>query len=278
MIYWDDNPMNISETTLKKIGAGAIIIIFFIMTGQYYRSERKKQAQQSNQANTMMETVRVPILTYHSIRPYYPGETTFVKEFDVQPSIFEKQLDYLNEQGYVGISFRDLIDHLNTGKPLPKKPVILSFDDGWENQYEYATPILKRKGFTATFFIFTNAIGHKKYMTWDQVIALDAAKMTIGSHTKSHPYLSKMTDRAALWREIAESKAIIESHLHKPTYVFAYPFGLYNNEDVSMVKEIGYEAARSTHWGWSHTKSDLFTLKSIQAATDLSAFIRDLNQ
>ena len=270
--------MQISENTPKKILSGAVVLIFFIMISQHYWSEKKKQEQRPNRTDVAMETVRVPILTYHSIRPYYPNETTFVKEFDVPPDVFEQQLDYLIKQGYTAISFRALIDHFNNGRPLPAKPVILSFDDGWKNQYEYAFPILQKKKLIATFFVFTNAIGHKKYLSWDQVVALDAAGMTIGSHTEFHPYLFKMTDHAALWKEIAESKEIIESHLHKPTYVFAYPFGLYNDENVSVVKEAGYEAARSTRRGWVHTKDDLFTLKSIQAATSLSGFIRDLNQ
>ncbi len=116
-------------------------------------------------------------------------------------------------------------------------------------------------------------------MTWDQIGQLDAAGMTIGSHTKFHPYLFKMTDHAALWKEIAESKDIIESHIHKPVYVLAYPFGLYNDQNVAVVKEAGYEAARGEDkHGWFHTKDELFTLKSIQAPLDLKTFIRDLNQ
>lgn len=268
-----------SRHTTKNILSGTIIVIFFIAVGWHYWATQKAKQKQIMQTALLVESIRVPILTYHSIRPYYLHETASVKEFDIPPDLFEQQLDYLIQQGYTTISFRDLIDHFNMGKQLPKKPIILTLDDGWENQYEYALPILQKKKLIATFFIFTNAIGRKHYMSWDQINMLDAKGMTIGSHTKFHPYLFKMTDHAALWKEIAESKDIIESHINKPVYVLAYPFGLYNDQNVAVVKEAGYEAARGEDkQGWFHTRDDLFTLKSIQAATDLKTFIRNLNE
>lgn len=267
-----------SSSTAKNIISAAIIVIFFTAIGWHYWEKQKARQKQTPQPAMLVESIRVPILTYHSVRPSHPIESLFAQQFEVTPNVFGQQLDYLQQNGYTAISFRDLIDHFKINKPLPAKPVIISFDDGPESQYEYAFPALQKRKLTATFFIFTNAIGRKHYMSWDQVGQLDAAGMSIESHTKFHPYLFKMTDHTALWKEIAESKDIIESHIHKPVYVLAYPFGLYNDQSVAVVKEAGYEAARSGHRGWMHTRDDLFTLKSIYAASDLKGFIRDLNQ
>lgn len=268
------------KKVMGKLLTGVLLVaLLFIGGWHYWAIQKTRHRPIPEPPSQIIEAVRVPILTYHSVRPYYPNEIAVIKRFDVEPDVFEQQLDYLQQQGYTTISFRDLIDHFKTGKPLPLKPVILGFDDGWENQYEYALPILQKKKMTATFFIFTNAIGRKHYMSWDQIKALDTEGMVIGSHTKFHPYLFKMIDHAALWKEIAESKDIIESHIKKPVYVLAYPFGLYNDQNVAVVKEAGYEAARAEDTrGWMHTKDDLFTLKSIQAATTLEAFIRNMNQ
>ncbi len=266
------------STTVKNSIAGVAIAAFFGAVGWHYWSAQTIRHERAPQTITIAESIRVPILTYHTVRPHHPAETIFAQQFEETPAVFGQQLDYLLQQGYNAISFRDLIDYFKSSKPLPAKPVILTFDDGWETQYEYVFPELRKRNLTATFFIFTNAIGRNHYMSWDQIGELDKAGMTIGSHTKFHPYLFKMTDHAALWKEIAESKDNIESRIHKPVYVLAYPFGLYNDQNITVTKEAGYEAARSGNRGWIHTKDDLFTLKSIYVANNLEGFIRDMTK
>ncbi len=215
--------------------------------------------------------VRVPILVYHSVRTYFPGETPIQKKFDVDPDIFAAQLRYLKIHGYSAITFDDLVKKFD-GAALPANPVIISFDDGWENQYEYAFPILEKENLKATFFIYSNAIGHRAFLKWDQVRELSNAGMTIGGHSKYHPYLWKITDPKRLSDEIISSKKITESQIGKTLTVFAYPFGRYSTSTIEMVKLGGYRSARSGYAGAYHTKKDLFTLHSIQVGNDIKNF------
>jgi peptidoglycan/xylan/chitin deacetylase (PgdA/CDA1 family) len=215
--------------------------------------------------------IRVPILVYHSIRSSYIGEPKANKIYDVDPKNFELQLEYLKTNGYTTISFDDLTNYFN-GAKLPAKPVIISFDDGLENQYLNALPILKKKEMIATFFIYTNAIGRRNFITWEQVKELVAAKMTIGSHSKSHPYLWKITSPAQLKTELTDSKKIIEKNIGKPITAFAYPFGLYKSITIAEVKLAGYTSARIGFERNTHTKDDLFTLHSFMVTNDMGRF------
>lgn len=216
--------------------------------------------------------VRVPILVYHSVRPIAETDPAVLKYFSVAPEMFGRQLDYLKTHGYSVISFDELVAYLTRRRPLPPRPVILCFDDGWANQYQYAFPQLKARGQMATFFIFTNSIGAKHYMTLDNLKELAAAGMTIGSHTRSHPRLYQMTDPDKLWDEIAGSKAILEKKLGRPVEYFAYPYGKETEQSVALVKQAGYKAARDGHWGYEQTAGGLYDLRIIYVENGLAQF------
>lgn len=265
-----------------------IIALFVITTGVYFSYQKKINSKfesylsspaKADPLNTEMPTtlskkilpIRVPILVYHSIRPSYVGEPKANKIYDVDPKNFEIQLEYLKNHGYTAISFDDLTNYFN-GSTLPAKPVIISFDDGLENQYLNALPILKKEEMVATFFIYTNAIGRRNFFTWEQVKELILAKMTIGSHSKSHPFLWKITDHAQLKTELADSKNIIEKNIGKTITTFAYPFGLYKSITVAEVKAAGYTSARIGFERTTHTKDDLFTLHSFMVTNDMGRF------
>ena len=224
----------------------------------------------------LIPPIRVPILVYHSIRPSYVGEPNANKIYDVHPNNFEKQLKYLKAQGYTTISFEDLTNYFD-GKSLPTKPVIISLDDGLETQFTNAVPILNKEGMTATFFIYTNAIGRPKFFTWDQVRELSKFNMEIGGHSKSHPYLWKITDTTKLKIEIVESKKIIEEQIGKTITAFAYPFGLHKPITISEIKEAGYTSARIGFERTTHTKDDLYTLHSFMVTNDMKRFYAVIN-
>ncbi|MBU6430814.1 MAG: polysaccharide deacetylase family protein [Patescibacteria group bacterium] len=232
---------------------------------------------QIKNASSSAEAVKIPIFVYHSVSPYYPSESNFRKKFAVEPDIFEKQMRYLKDNGYAAMSLYDLANHFSQKTALPEKSVIITLDDGWENQYKYAFPILKKYGDIATFFIFTNAIGHKHFLTWPQIKELSAAGMIIGDHSKSHPYLFKITDKDELRQEIIGSREILENNLGKKIDIFAYPFGRYNEEIIAILKENGFVAARTDGYkGVFHASNDLFTLKTVDAKDSLTEFVEDL--
>lgn len=208
-------------------------------------------------------SVAVPVIVYHSVRPTYPGETFDVKRYTTEPETLDKELAFLRDNNYHVISLDALSKYFDDGIPLPAKSIVLTFDDGWQSQYTYAFPLLKKYGLSATFFIFTNAIGHKNFMTWDQVKEMNLAGMDIGGHTKTHPYLTKITDPEILEKEITGGKQIIEEHIGHTIDTFAYPFGLYNASTTQAALSAGYRIARTSRPGIWHTEKSLLELTAL---------------
>ena len=219
--------------------------------------------------------VRLPILVYHVVRPSYPSDSAAVRAIAHTPAVFDAELAHLSDAGYHVISFRDLEAYIASSTPLPTKPVILSFDDGWKDQYEYAFPILKKRHNTATFFIFTNAVGRPSFVTWGNLTEMLAAGMTVGDHSRSHPFLKRITDPSRLSDEISGSKRLLEERLGVPVAEFAYPFGQYDQAIVALVKQAGFRSARGDYWhGWTVGRDQLYTLSALNAPTTTAAFDR----
>jgi uncharacterized lipoprotein YddW (UPF0748 family)/peptidoglycan/xylan/chitin deacetylase (PgdA/CDA1 family) len=169
----------------------------------------------------------VPILLYHHI---------------TAPEKFDKQMGWLAERGFHPVTMAQLSAHLKRGLPLPFKPIVITFDDGWKDQYNSALPVLKKYNFTATFFINSDQVGHSAYMNWDQVLEMSTSGMDIESHSCAHPRLPNLPPDQAR-REINDSKKSLESRLHKPVTVFSYPYGSYSDRVIAMVKDAGFETA-----------------------------------
>jgi peptidoglycan/xylan/chitin deacetylase (PgdA/CDA1 family) len=221
------------------------------------------------------DSLRVPILVYHSVMPHHPGQTTEQRVLSVDDSVFVAQMRYLVDGGYHVVSLAALVDALEGRDtlPLPKRAVVITFDDGWENQYRHAFPILRRFGLTATFFVFTTPIGtDTKLMTWEQLRELQAAGMTIGSHTRTHPVLPDY--HSALHNEVVMSRADIEQHLGRAPDFFAYPFGAWDAQSAASARTAGYRAARTYRGGAWNTLSDLFHLRAVPVTDNMPAFER----
>lgn len=264
------------STNTKRIFLGLSVLILAIFAG-YSRAQVYITSISSTTA-TSTSFARVPILIYHSVRPYYPGITKLVKEYTVPPDIFDDQLKYLRDNGYTPITLDDLTTHFNFNMPLPERPVIITLDDGWENQYRYAFPIMKKYGYTGIFYIYSNPIDKKVFLKWDEVKAMVAANMVIGGHTKSHPELSKIKDDVTLKQEIEDSKKIIEGKIKKPVNDFAYPFGDFNSHTVAIVRQAGYKSARTVFKGTHQTSDIVFTLHGIIVTGDFNRFVSLVNE
>jgi len=287
--------MNVTKDKLFHIGLVAIIVVL-IGVSIYFRTTRGTDTLQNEflskadklDAEQLLQhvpentpppgAIKVPILIYHSVAAHTASQSAVQKYYDVAPESLEKQLRYLRDNGYTPIGLDFLAEALVQTITLPPKSVVLTFDDGWENQFLYAYPLLKKYSYTATFFIFTHAIDHKSFLTWDQVKTMDAGGMTIGGHTRTHPYLPDITDPVVLRREIIGGKSVVENRIGHAISLFAYPYGHYNDEIIGIVKEAGYEAARSAYKGIYHTRDDLYTLKGVEATDDFTKFVKDLNE
>ncbi len=176
---------------------------------------------------------------------------------------------------YYPMSLSDLLDHLERQTPWPERTVVVTFDDGYRDNYECAAPILAEYGVPATFFILADAIGtdyvlpweeHLRgrvpWMEWDQARELLRQGFEIGSHTLLHRDLGKLRGEEAR-REIFDSKKKLEDSLGAEISNFAYPFGGRENllpENRELIRRAGYRCCCSAFGGYADLQSDLFNL------------------
>jgi peptidoglycan/xylan/chitin deacetylase (PgdA/CDA1 family) len=171
-------------------------------------------------------TVQVPILMYHHISDVVP-KTTLGTSLTVTPTAFGKQLDYLKQQGYHTITFNQLFDALYYGGPLPHHPIILTFDDGYNDAYQFALPILQAHGYSGMFYIITGKVGWAAYLNWKQIRTMLAEGMQIGSHTVHHVDMGSllMYSTALAQHELQASQTVLQNHLGIVIQQFCYPSG-----------------------------------------------------
>lgn len=191
--------------------------------------------------NERAKLARIPILMYHDILP--KKEVSW----DVTPEELEEHFQLLKSEGVTPISIDDLMVHLRTGTPLPEKPVVLTFDDGYKGHYEYVYPLLKKYGYPAVFSIYTDGITNntgRPKATWEQIreMAKDPL-VTISAHSVTHPLdLTKLPDEQ-LQKEVVESKKTLELYLGIPIHYFTYPVGKYDERVAQLVASSGYQMA-----------------------------------
>lgn len=151
----------------------------------------------------------------------------------------------LKENGYNVISLNELYQYYTEGTPIPKNSVVITFDDGYENNYVYAYPILKEFGYKATIFVITSKINETGYMTTDQLKELDKNGVDIEAHTVTHPKLGLLPTEKQLY-ELKESKVALESMLGRDIKYVAYPYGEFNKDTIRIVSKLNYKLGVGT--------------------------------
>jgi len=219
--------------------------------------------------------VHVPILVFHSVTPHSAGQTSEQREYDVAPESFEQEMSYLHDHAIAVVPLSALVAELTSGPHVSEPAVVLTFDDGWDTQYRHAVPTLLRFGYTATFFVFTSAIEHREFMSWDELRDLQRAGMTIGSHSRTHPELIKLAP-PALDDEVAGSRQVLRRELGSTIDYFAYPFGEHSAAVEHAVRAAGYRAARECPGGAWNTPKDRWALHAVIVTDDLAQFIKDI--
>jgi len=212
-----------------------------------------------------MRSARVPVLMYHYLSVPPPDADKYRLDLSVTPANFDAQMEYLAVEGYTPITVALLAEHLLYGAPLPPKPIVLTFDDGYIDNYQYAFPILKKYKFVATFNVITDFIDGKRpgYMNWNQLEEMAIEGMEIGSHTLSHPDLYRKP-RAVQVKELAESKATIEARIGTPVTTFCFPAGKYDATTLSVLRDVGYTAALTEIQGTRQSTENLLELRRIR--------------
>lgn len=213
----------------------------------------------------VVRQVQVPILMYHYVSVPPPNADIYRLDLSVTPDRFATHLLALSSTGYTTISLYDLLAHLTQGTPLPQKPVILSFDDGYRDNYENAFPLLQEFGMTATFFVVTDYIneGHSAYLTWEMAREMQAAGMHIESHGRTHVNLRNRKDSFLIWQALG-SVETIESELGMRPRFITYPSGHYDANTIRIFKDLDFWAGLTTIQGATHSTDDLFQLKRVR--------------
>ena len=190
----------------------------------------------------------VKILMYHYIRDTAPGEGPTGRNLSVSPQDFEAQMRLLVSKGYMTLSLDEVVEAWQTGQPLPPQSVVLTFDDGYEDFFTAARPILRALDLKATVYIITGRVGQPGYMTWEQIQQLADEGFTIGSHTVTHLSLPTLS-AANLATELTRSRQTLEETLGRPVVHFAYPSGAFDARVRAAAAQAGYATATTTRYG-----------------------------
>lgn len=201
----------------------------------------------------------VPVLMYHHVMP---NPNNFIA---ISPATFDAQMKYLHDHGFHPVSIAQLDEFVYTGKRLPEKPVLITFDDGRMNQYTYAVPILQKYGFTATFFVIEKwvvttspTVMHEQELKQLAADGFDVESHT-ANHVQIHPAASKTTGqmetyakfKSRYWPAVYDVRTWMQDTLGVPEVTaLAYPGGRYNPQAEALVQDAGYKLAFTTTGGY----------------------------
>jgi peptidoglycan/xylan/chitin deacetylase (PgdA/CDA1 family) len=210
------------------------------------------------------------VLMYHSISS---PKKTRTDRWSLSVNNFEKQLSLLQSKGWTTVCVRDLLKV----DSLPLRTVVMTFDDGYADNYENGFKLLKEYGMCATWFAVSQKIGASNRLNAKQLREMAASGMEIGAHTRTHARLPEL-GRKEIEAEVAGSKKELEDLLGMTVTSFAYPYGLFDEVCVEVVKKSGFDIACTTRTGWVGSESDLFRVRRVAVFPNdsISMFARKL--
>ncbi len=229
----------------------------------------------------------VPELTYHKVAELPSGAC--VQCNYVRPQAFVRQLRFLRAAGYQSISFAQYLAYRRGEGQLPRRPIVISFDDGYKSNFEVALPILHRFGFTATVFLVAGMLGgtnrwdpddvQEPLLNQDEVRLMEGAGTEFQSHTHTHQRLTTIP-RAQALRELWESRLLLEDVVGAPVSVIAYPWGDHDDAVCQLASDAGYRAGVSMRRRTNFDRTPLFELCriGIDDQTTLARFAWDRTQ
>ncbi len=203
----------------------------------------------------------LPILMYHSVDLTVPKGNVLTVSLDT----FERQMAFLKKNHYSVLALDSLADYVSGQKKVPPRAVVLTFDDGNQDNYTYAFPVLKKYGFCATIFLIVSEVGQPGRLSWEQIRQMhDSGLISFGSHTLTHCFLDSKRSKEDLEPEILGSKKELEEKLGKKVKTFSYPMGRFTPLCVETVKDAGYKVAVVTNPGGKYSNRDIFALKRLR--------------
>lgn len=262
--------------TLSLVFAWALLACDSTSKAPKENPNTQSKAENSMVADTVSQTVvsstiapaaailakqEVPILCYHQLRDWKPTDSKVARDYIVPPAAFAAQLKALADSGYQTILPDQLYNYLAFGASLPKKPVMLTFDDTDLDQYTIAAPEMKKYGFKGVYFVMTVSIGRPRYMSKEQIKELSDQGHVIASHTWDHHNVKKYA--GSDWEtQIEKPTKQLEAITGKKIEYFAYPFGLWNPQAIPELKKRGMKAAFQLY-APRDQQDPLFTIRRI---------------
>jgi peptidoglycan/xylan/chitin deacetylase (PgdA/CDA1 family) len=208
--------------------------------------------------------IHLPVLMYHHIQTEDAAKLNKQTNLTVYTDIFQKQMQYLKDKGYNVASMSDLVNYFDNGTAIPTKSVLLTFDDGYEDFYTDAYPILQNLGFKATMFVPTGLINNPDYLTWDQIMSMNGPVL-FANHTWSHKNVGVST--SAMQYEISTANTQLSDHNLNSPKVFAYPYGLDTPQSEKYLESLDYKGAFTEKPGSTLCKQQRFSLPRIRVGS-----------
>lgn len=226
-------------------------------------------------------TLDIPILMYHRIDYLRPTLPAITRRLTVDPRDFAGQMTWLKAHGYHTLTQHQLLDGLLGGEPLPAKPVVITFDDGYRDVLGKASPVIHRLGLHATEYVISGRLHgtDPSFLTVPQLRVLEQRGIEIGSHTVTHADLPILSDAQA-YHELTASKRTLERAVGHPVPWFAYPYGAYDDRVVGLVAKAGYELAVTTKSGSCQSSARPLELERMEVldSTGVSGFAAMLQE
>jgi peptidoglycan/xylan/chitin deacetylase (PgdA/CDA1 family) len=209
-------------------------------------------------------TADVPIVMYHHVGPLPPNPDVVRRDLTVSPDLFERTIQQLAERQVATVTMADLFEHFAGGAELPKRSVILTFDDGYDDSFDHAFRLLKKHRMVGTFFVTTDFVGRPGYLSWDQIVEMAKAGMEIAAHSSNHADFTKIGPNE-LRRQLVEPRVALENRIGQKVRFLAYPAGKYNVAVMAATRAAGYEAAVTVLHGTRHAPGNAFELRRVRA-------------
>jgi len=223
----------------------------------------------------MNAKIKVPILAYHHVLPVNAKVDESIKNspFTISDAQFYEQMLFLSQNGYQPINFSQLLNSME--KLEVGKPIVITFDDGWVDNFEYAYPTLKAFGVSATFFVITGHVNSSGCMSWKQLNEMQNHNMEIASHTHSHTPLELLSNSELQW-ELTHSKNLLDENIGKNSARLSFPHGSYSKIVLNAAKNAGYLSCATSNFGYVTSSSKVYELPRIliRKSHDISQFVK----
>lgn len=285
-----------------KINSASCIIVVCLCILAFYGAVNTYTTDVAVSAQIETEC-DVPIIMYHGVS----ADESIQNDYVISPAELECDLEYLSEHNYTTVFVSDLVNYVNEGVPLPQNPIVLTFDDGYYNNYLYLYPLLKKyscKALISPIAYYSdmyseNGEVNERYThcTWQQLSEMYGSGLVeIGNHTYNmHSYgngrngIGQMsgedTDmyKSLIKEDISKAECLIKENTGVDCEVFAYPFGIWCDSSLEVIKELDYKAVLTVESGINHLKQgrsdDLYTLKRLirphGSGFDLESILRE---